>query len=113
MENEKKYLFDNPQNIKRILYFLYGSCVLLFLLDFVIHRHVAHHWENLWGFYPLYGFVGCVVLVLVATWMRTFLMRAEDYYVNESQTLADEKLGSDNNVDEKHKEVLGGHHVDD
>lgn len=115
MEKEKKYLFDKPENIKRLLYFLYASCALLFLLDFVIHRHVSHSWENLWGFYPLYGFVGCVVLVLVATWMRTFLMRPEDYYANEGQTLADEKPGTDknNNVDEKHKDALGGHHVDD
>lgn len=75
-------LFDDPKNIKRLLHFLYGCCALLFVLDFVIHRHVVHSWENLWGFYPLYGFVGCVILVLVATWMRTFLMRSEDYYEN-------------------------------
>jgi hypothetical protein len=80
METEKNYLFDNPENIKRILYLLYGCCALLFFLDFVIHRHVVHSWESLWGFYPVYGFVGCVVLVLVAKWMRTFLMRSEDYY---------------------------------
>lgn len=80
MKNEKKYLFDNADNVKRVLHLLYGCCLLLLALDFVIHRHVIHSWENLWGFYPLYGFVGCVILVLVATWMRTFLMRSEDYY---------------------------------
>lgn len=85
MENEKKYLFDNPQNIKRILYFLYGCCTLLFILDFVIHRHTANSWENLWGFYAIYGFVSCVALVLIAKWMRTFLMRPEDYYDNEAK----------------------------
>jgi len=100
MENKKKYIFDNPQNIKRVLYILYACCVLLFLLDFVIHRHVVHSWESLWGFYPIYGFVGCVILVFVATWMRTFLMRSEDYYNNESRKSnntensdADEKNG--------------------
>lgn len=80
MENEKKHFFDNPDNVKRVLHTLYACCVLLFVLDFVIHRHVMHSWENLWGFYPVYGFVGCVILVLVAKWMRTFLMRPEDYY---------------------------------
>ncbi|MFT4926574.1 MAG: hypothetical protein ACI8WB_002672 [Phenylobacterium sp.] len=78
--DEKKYFFDQPKNVKRLLNVFYGCCVLLFALDFVIHRHVLHSWENLWGFYPIYGFVGCVVLVLVASWMRTFLMRDEDYY---------------------------------
>lgn len=75
-------LFDNPKNVKRVMYLLYGGCALLFVLDFVIHRHVVHSWEKLWGFYPIYGFVGCVILVVVATWMRTFLMRSEDYYEN-------------------------------
>lgn len=90
MENEKTYLFDKHKNVRRLLHILYGCCGLLFLLDFVIHRHVMHHWENLWGFYPLYGFVGCVVLVLVATWMRTFLMRSEDYYDDEGKNGSDE-----------------------
>ena len=105
MDNEKKYLFDNPKNIKRVLHLLYGSCVLLFLLDFVIHRHVLHSWENLWGFYPVYGFVGCVVLVLIAKWMRTFLMREEDYY-DEAD------VGNEKHETDKSSLEPGGHDVD-
>ncbi|RTR39998.1 hypothetical protein EKG38_04435 [Shewanella canadensis] len=78
--NDKQYLFDNPKNTKRVLHLLYACCALLVVLDFVIHRHVYHSWENLPAFYPIYGFVGCVVLVVIARWMRTFLMRSEDYY---------------------------------
>ena len=80
MKNSKQYLFDNQQNIKRTLYILYAICTVLLGLDLVIHRHVIHDWESLWGFYPLFGFVACVTLVLVAKWMRKFLMRPEDYY---------------------------------
>ena len=94
MENEKSYFFDNPDNVKRVLQLFYVCCVVLLLLELVIHRHVLHSWENLFGFYPLYGFVGCVILVLIAKWMRTFLMRDEDYY---------EKLeGSDPTEEENH-----------
>ena len=111
MENNKKYIFDKPQNIKRVLYLLYACCVLLFLLDFVIHRHVEHSWENIWGFYPIYGFVGCVVLVFVATWMRTFLMRSEDYYDSDNDKVdrldINEKTSSN-----KHNTKPGGHNVD-
>ncbi len=82
MENNKKYIFDDPKNVKRLLIVFYVICALLFLLDFVINRKTYHSWESLWGFYPIYGFVGCVVLVFVAKWMRTFLMRPEDYYEN-------------------------------
>lgn len=38
MNNDKKYLFDDPKNIKRVLHILYGCCVFLFALDFVIHH---------------------------------------------------------------------------
>lgn len=107
MENEKKYFFDNPQNVKRLLHFLYGSCVLLFALDFVIHRHTSHSWENLWGFYTMYGFVACVVLVRVAKWMRTFLMRPEDYYDSEGR---DHEGKAD--LAENLREEVGGHDVD-
>jgi hypothetical protein len=80
MTNDKTHLFDNPKNIQRVLYLLYFCCAVLFVLDFIIHRHKVHPWEGLLGFYAVYGFVGCVVLVLVAKWMRTFLMYDEDYY---------------------------------
>ncbi|MEX0617560.1 MAG: hypothetical protein WDZ76_04120 [Pseudohongiellaceae bacterium] len=77
---EKIALFDKRENVRRLLHVLYFVCATLLLLDLFIHRHVEHSWERLIGFYPMYGFVGCVVLVLVAKWMRTFLMRGEDYY---------------------------------
>ena len=80
MSDEKQHFFDKPGNIRKVLLALYAICGVLLLLDVVVHRHISHSWEWLWGFYPLYGFVGCVVLVLVAKWMRTFLMRDEDYY---------------------------------
>jgi hypothetical protein len=32
------------------------------------------------GFYAFYGFVACVLLVLIAKQMRKVLMRKEDYY---------------------------------
>jgi len=107
MENEKKYIFDNPDNVKRVLQILVACCVLLFALDFVIHRHVMHSWENLWGFYPVYGFVGCVILVLVAKWMRTFLMRAEDYYDE-----GDAEISEKPDPDEKYRAETGGNDVD-
>lgn len=78
--HEKPALFDKAQNVQRVLYLLYGCCALLLLLDLLIHRHSYHPWEKLIAFYPLYGFLGCVVLVLVAKWMRRFLMRDEAYY---------------------------------
>lgn len=93
MKDEKPYFFDRPENVTLVLRLFYAACIILALLDFVIHRHVYHSLENIWLFYPIYGFVGCVLLVLVAKWMRTFLMRDESYYEDleqaESRPLGD------------------------
>ncbi len=110
MNNEKKYIFDDPKNVKRLLNIFYVCCALLVILDFIIHRHVYHYWENLWAFYPIYGFIGCVVLVLIATWMRTFLMRDEDYYDRIENPDFDDK--SDNQHESKSAKHLGEHNVD-
>ncbi|WP_448567376.1 hypothetical protein [Thalassotalea ganghwensis] len=78
--DEKQYFFDKPENIQKILKVFYVICALLVLVDFIVHRHIYHDWENIPAFYAIYGFVGCVVLVLIAKEMRKFLMRKEDYY---------------------------------
>lgn len=57
-------------------------CAALLLTDLFFHRHTTHPWESLWGFYALFGFVACVLLVLIAKVMRLFMMRGEDYYDN-------------------------------
>jgi len=76
----KTHIFDDPRNVKRAIYALYAVCGLSLIADFFTRRHVDHPWEVLWGFYCVYGFVACVILVLVAKEMRKMLMRGEDYY---------------------------------
>ncbi|NRA72752.1 MAG: hypothetical protein HRU24_17260 [Gammaproteobacteria bacterium] len=121
MKPQKKYLLDDPKNIKRMLRLFYGCCILLFILDFIVHRHISHDWEILWGFYPLFGFVACVLLVLAATWMRTFLMRDEDYYSNEgtddkaitsSDTNSDDASSSKENFKKQRATKTGDDNVD-
>jgi hypothetical protein len=78
--DQKKHLFDNPRNVSLLLRSFYFICAFLFILDFILHRHVTLSWENTPGFYALFGFVACVALVLIAKQMRKILMRKEDYY---------------------------------
>ena len=78
--NNKTHIFDKPQNVRRVLWALVAICIVTIGADFVYHRHIVHPWEGVWGFYAIYGFVACVVLVLVAKELRKLLMRAEDYY---------------------------------
>jgi len=75
-----RHLFDDPQNVRRLVRGLGIACVVLVLLDALIQRHVDHPWESLFGLYAIYGFTACVVLVLLAKEMRKLVMRGEDYY---------------------------------
>ena len=79
-EKEKKHVFDNPRNIKAVIYAVFVLCGVVLALDLIIHRHVEHSIESWFGFYAFYGFVCCFFLVIAATWMRKVVMRKEDYY---------------------------------
>ncbi len=81
---EKIHFFDRPANVERLLKGFYAICILLALGDFVAHRHIGFDWERIPAFYALYGFVACVLLVLIAKQMRKILMRGEDYYGDKS-----------------------------
>ncbi len=78
--DEKIAFFDKPKNVTWILRIFYALCVLLVLADFIVHRHVYVSFEEIPTFYALYGFVACVVLVIVATAMRKVVMRGQHYY---------------------------------
>ncbi len=80
MRNGKQRFLDNPRTVRWIIRALYGVCLLLVAGDFVVHRHVKHPFEALWGFHALYGLVACVVLVLAARGLRRLVMRREDHY---------------------------------
>lgn len=78
-KNDRRGL-DDPRNVKRIVYGLYTLCGLVFLADLLYTKHPHFGFENFFGFYAVYGFVGSVTLVLVAKQLRRVLMRGEDYY---------------------------------
>ncbi|MEX2352802.1 MAG: hypothetical protein WD709_01350 [Gammaproteobacteria bacterium] len=90
MKDEKQHFFDKKENITLVLRVFYTVCVLLVIGDLVIHRHIAHSWERLFGFYAIFGFVACVVLVIIAKEMRKFLMRDEDYYQDKDEEIKTE-----------------------
>jgi len=64
-----------------VLYGLWASLALLLVLEIFVHKHTYFAWEEWFGFYAVYGFVSCVLLVLVAKYiLRPLVKREEDYY---------------------------------
>jgi hypothetical protein len=81
MKNEKKHVWDDINNVRILLRVFFSLCVLLFGVDFVVHKHAHMPWEAWPGFYAIYGFVACVILVLVSKYvLRPLVKREENYY---------------------------------
>ena len=77
---DKSGWFDKPGNLKLFLRIFYGSLVVLLAVDFFIAKHPDFGFDGVPNFFAAYGFISCVMLVLVAKVLRIFLMKDEDYY---------------------------------
>ncbi len=81
MKTEKQHIFAKPKSVKLGLYGLFGSLILLLALEPLVLKHPYFAWEEWFGFYAVYGFVACVILVLGAKYiLRPLVKREEDYY---------------------------------
>ena len=77
----KQHVFDKPENVQRLLKIFFSCLVVLLAGDFFVHKHSYFGWEEWPEFFAVYGFVACVVLVLISKYvLRPLVMRDEDYY---------------------------------
>lgn len=80
-QQQRQYLFDKPENVRRLFATYYPWLAALLLAELVVHRHAIFPWEEWPGFYAAFGFVACVALVLAAKYiLRPLVKRKEDYY---------------------------------
>lgn len=76
--------FDYPKNIKRLKTGFYIVLALLVLPDFFMHKHTLFYSVEAWpGFYAFFGFVACVIIILVSKLFGFALKVREDYYDHE------------------------------
>ena len=75
------YIGD-PKNRKRLSLFFYLSLALVVGMDFLIPHEGGHFfWEEMVGFGAVYGFISCVLIILVSKALGHLgLMKPEDYY---------------------------------
>ena len=65
--------------MKRIAY---AVLIIIILIDFFIPRHEIHFiGDGITGFWSLFGFVACIVIILISKWIgRLGIMQDENYY---------------------------------
>ena len=60
----------------------YGALILLIVVDFIIPRPEVHFFgDKIPGFWSLFGFIACVLIIIVSKWVGHMgLMQDENYY---------------------------------
>ena len=86
MSDKKEFdWFDQPRNVKKLKFLMYGVCVLSVVAEFVLsrtgHPRESHFsWDDWTGFYAVLGFLACAGSILLAKGLGFFLKKDEDYY---------------------------------
>lgn len=72
----------DERNRKTLKIVCYIVLIVIFAADFFIHRHhAAFVWDHIPGFSAAYGFISCVIIIIVSKFVgHLWLMKKEDYY---------------------------------
>ncbi len=76
------YLRDRLQSV---IYCCYGAIVFILIWSLTVDTSHAHTWAEkvIPGFWGLFGFAACAILIMVARWFgHSGIMTREDYYDN-------------------------------
>lgn len=75
-------IFDKPENIKKLKIISYICLAIVVAVDFFIPRDHGHYpWDQIPGFYAVFGLVACILIVIMAKKLgKLWLMKKEDYY---------------------------------
>jgi hypothetical protein len=74
---------DNSAKLKKMLYISLVVIVISDIVVYVLHLKHAHYtWDNIPGWGAFYGFVSCVLIILVSKFIgkQGGVMKKEDYY---------------------------------
>ena len=77
---------DEPKNLNTLKKTFYLSLAVTILLEFILirHEHIEFSLEHIAEFpvfHAIYGFIACVLIILVSKVIgHAWLMKEEDYY---------------------------------
>lgn len=73
-------IFDSPKNRAKVRKYFYVALLILLVIEFFTTKQGHFPWEEAYGFYAVYGFMGCVGLIFIAKGLRWLVKRKEGYY---------------------------------
>ena len=62
----------------------YAVLILIILIDYFIPRHEIHFFgDRIPGFWSLFGFVACILIILISKWIGHLGIVQDENYYNE------------------------------
>ncbi len=86
MNNIFERILEDPKRFRTAKIIFYISLAVILLIEiavvYVLHLGHGHFWfENLPAFGSIYGFISCVLIIVVSKFIgHHWLMKKEDYY---------------------------------
>ncbi len=71
---------QQPATIRRLWWLFAGILLLTIAAEFLVELHPHFGADGWTAFYAIFGFLSCVVMVVVAKLIGYVLKRREDYY---------------------------------
>lgn len=78
--DERPRWLDDPAHVTLLYRGVIGICLALVGVGFLVRLEGHFWWEEVAGFYAMYGFIAYVTLVLIARGLRRIVKRPEDHY---------------------------------
>lgn len=77
-----KFLESLVRRRRLLTWIMLAIMALLVVADLAVPSHYDRFfWESIGGFGAVYGFVSCVLIIVVSKWLGyAFLYKPEDYY---------------------------------
>ncbi len=77
---KQKHWLDNPDNVRLLWRGFLLTLVLTVALGALIDLHPHFPIESWFGFYAAYGFLACLLMIIVAKAMGLLLKRPDTFY---------------------------------
>lgn len=77
---DKTHWLDEPRHVKLLWRLFLGVLVVTVLIGALIPLHPHSGIESVFGFYAWFGFIACVVMIMVAKGLALVLKRPDTYY---------------------------------
>ena len=72
---------EDPEFIKIIKILFYITLGITIIAGFLVESHPYFKWEEIPGFYAVFGLISCILVIFVARALgRIFIQQEEDYY---------------------------------